>query len=315
MSFYVFVTSFTLKIFLYKLISIADSVIYNYLTYLLFSGKWWGKENPNVFLALHGWQDNAGTWDTLIPLLSSDISVLAIDSPGHGFSSHLQPGLVYHNIESLKFLRLVVKYFNWEQVSFLAHSAGAIQAFIYSSIFPENVDKLIALDTLKPTSAKPEKEVRILGKKIDQFLDIIQYDESKAPIYSYEELLTRLSDGAVKNSLTKGSAKILLKRGATPVGDDKYQLNRDIRLKTVQFIGLTHEQILEMAANITSKILYIKGSNGLQIEDPQLEQEIIHILQKSAEGFEKHVVQGTHHVHLNSPHEVAPIINHFINKT
>ena len=56
-------------------------------------------------MALHGWLDNAGTWDTLAPLLlsaSPHQSLLCLDYPGHGLSSHLPPGQAYHYLEALR---------------------------------------------------------------------------------------------------------------------------------------------------------------------------------------------------------------------
>ncbi|KAG8302741.1 hypothetical protein J6590_025016 [Homalodisca vitripennis] len=55
------------------------------------SGKWWGPQDKNPVIAIHGWQDNAGTFDNLAPLLPADVPFLCIDLPGHGFSSHLPP--------------------------------------------------------------------------------------------------------------------------------------------------------------------------------------------------------------------------------
>lgn len=52
----------------------------------LFSGKWWGPRTKQPILALHGWQDNAGTFDTLAPLLPHHIPLFCIDLPGHGAS-------------------------------------------------------------------------------------------------------------------------------------------------------------------------------------------------------------------------------------
>jgi len=41
----------------------------------------------NIFsrpiVCIHGWQDNAGTFDRLIPLLPREFSYLAIDLPGN----------------------------------------------------------------------------------------------------------------------------------------------------------------------------------------------------------------------------------------
>lgn len=47
------------------------------------AGKWFGPKNIRPILMLHGWQDNAGTFDMLIPLLPKHISYLAIDLPGN----------------------------------------------------------------------------------------------------------------------------------------------------------------------------------------------------------------------------------------
>lgn len=52
------------------------------------SGKWYGSRDEQPMLALHGWLDNCGTFDRLIPLLPTKIPVFSIDLPGHGRSSH-----------------------------------------------------------------------------------------------------------------------------------------------------------------------------------------------------------------------------------
>lgn len=58
------------------------------------AGKLWGGDKGGQpILALHGWQDNAGTWDPLVPLLNVKRPILAIDFPGHGLSSNIPPGL------------------------------------------------------------------------------------------------------------------------------------------------------------------------------------------------------------------------------
>jgi len=48
--------------------------------------KVWGSENDNPILALHGWQDNAGTFDRLIPLLSPDHYIVCLDFSGKNAS-------------------------------------------------------------------------------------------------------------------------------------------------------------------------------------------------------------------------------------
>ena len=64
---------------------------------ILFPAKVWGKPNDHPILALHGWQDNAGTFDNLIPLLPSDFYVVCLD-----FCGMLQVVFIFKNEKIIK---------------------------------------------------------------------------------------------------------------------------------------------------------------------------------------------------------------------
>ena len=55
-------------------------------------GKEWGNAKGEPWIALHGWLDNCGSFDRLIPYFPKDQRVICIDIPGHGFSSHYPQG-------------------------------------------------------------------------------------------------------------------------------------------------------------------------------------------------------------------------------
>lgn len=59
------------------------------------TGKEWGNSDGEPWIALHGWLDNCGSFDTLIPYFPAHHRVIAIDIPGHGLSSHMPPGKKY----------------------------------------------------------------------------------------------------------------------------------------------------------------------------------------------------------------------------
>ncbi|KAI5695203.1 hypothetical protein M8J75_012655 [Diaphorina citri] len=58
-------------------------------------GKLWGSKENQPIVAIHGWLDNAGTFDHLLPFITDRVSVLCIDLPGHGLSSHYPKGFQY----------------------------------------------------------------------------------------------------------------------------------------------------------------------------------------------------------------------------
>lgn len=96
-------------------------------------------------MTFHGWQDNAGTFDRLIPLLPKRISFLCIDLPGHGRSSHFPKGMQYHIFwDYIPVVRRIVKHFRWEKVKLMGHSLGGALSFMYAACFPDDVSQFIS---------------------------------------------------------------------------------------------------------------------------------------------------------------------------
>lgn len=66
------------------------------------------EQSAKQILCLHGWQDNSNTFKKLVPLLPEDYWLVALDFPGHGFSSHRVPGMPYHGPDYLIDLKAVL---------------------------------------------------------------------------------------------------------------------------------------------------------------------------------------------------------------
>jgi pimeloyl-ACP methyl ester carboxylesterase len=278
---------------------------------LLLTGKWWGPQDARPVICLHGYQDNAGTWDTLAPLLPPDISLLAVDLPGHGLSSHIPAGDAYHSLNFVLTIQRIVKHYRWEKVSLLGHSFGSVCAFMYSALYPECVEHYIALDAIKPLSIVPARKLKEQGKRIDQFLLLESMDPNSAPLYTYEEAVQLLHRN-IKEWATKEGCEILSQRGTIKKADGRYHFSRDPRLKVNVDFNFSHQYVLQFAANIKCKVLNIKALQGLTIGNPEEEEECLDVIKKSASLYEFHAVEGRHHVHLDFPERVAPIISNFL---
>ncbi|HQC73883.1 MAG TPA: alpha/beta hydrolase, partial [Candidatus Competibacteraceae bacterium] len=59
--------------------------------YLRLAARAWGPADGLPVLAVHGWLDNAASFDALAPLLP-ELRLVALDLPGHGHSAHRPPG-------------------------------------------------------------------------------------------------------------------------------------------------------------------------------------------------------------------------------
>ncbi|KAJ3118913.1 hypothetical protein HDU96_006564 [Phlyctochytrium bullatum] len=123
---------------------------------LTIAGKSWGRPAPpheskaRGFLALHGWLDNANTWDLVVPTLVQrfDLHVICVDLPGHGRSQAFPQGQLYYPWELTSCILDVVETLGWKHFSILGHSRGAHLAFLFAGTFPHRVHRLLAIESV-----------------------------------------------------------------------------------------------------------------------------------------------------------------------
>lgn len=277
------------------------------------SGQWWGPSDEQPILAIHGWQDNSGTFDNLAKLLPSNIAILSIDLPGHGFSSHLPDGQLYFVFwDGVVILRRIIKYYKWNKVRLLGHSLGGAISFLYAASFPDEVDAIISLDIASPSVKDVQKTAASTGDCIDKFLKYEMLTLDNVPCYEYTEMID-IVEKAYDGSITREGAEILMKRGMQPAYvKGKYYFSRDSRLKVSLLGMISLDLVLEYAARIKCAYLNIRAVPGMKFEQPESYQKVLDVIKLGARKFEYHEVEGTHHVHLNKPEQVAPIINKFL---
>lgn len=264
---------------------------------------------------LHGYLDNAGSFDTLIPLLSSEFSYLAIDLPGHGLSSHYPDGCFYHINDMASILQEIRSMHNWQKVSLIGHSMGALVAFIFAAVFPDQVDFVCALDTFKPPNFDPQKSVFIASSRMKNLYLFNSKVKKSPPDYTYDGIKERVYMGSLK-SVNNDKVDILMKRGVKPSANDpdRFQFTRDIRFKFVNPLFIPKDIVMLYIERIKAAYLFIKSADRTYDEPTSVVEEALQQFRTANPHLEMVRVGGSHHVHFNEPHLVADKIGKFIEK-
>ncbi|XP_063228389.1 probable serine hydrolase isoform X1 [Bacillus rossius redtenbacheri] len=280
------------------------------------AGKWWGRTDVQPILGLHGWEDNANTFDALVPHLNVE-SFLAIDFVGHGMSSHLPVGRFYNYLDFVLVVRMLQQHFKWRRFSVLGHSLGSSVGFIYAGLYPDAVDTLVSIECAHSlVMGNKTFELEKMKLTIDKSLALEKQLGKGPPAYELDEMVQLLYEG-VHHTLSLDACRTLLQRGTRATeknGKEYHHFSRDPRLR-VQWLGrLTEDIYYATAKRVACKALYIRAKQGLLFggDEERVYLNTIGVLKNSALRFEYHEVDGTHHTHLNTPLHVAPIINKYL---
>lgn len=261
-----------------------------------------GNSSGIPVIALHGWLDNAGTFDLIAPFLKN-ISLYAIDFPGHGLSSHRAEGVEYYIWSYIEDVIAVADALNLKTFSLLGHSMGGAVASLVSSVFPERVERLVLLDSLGPMATSPADAPAQMRKALKQKEGL-----KKRFIRHYSTY-----DAAVEARARKGvsieTANIFAERG---VKQDKagYYWANDQRLSRTNLMSMTEEHIAAFLNDISCPT-YLIASSWAPLSGSRRYKALLSELEVR-DHFQIHRLEGNHHQHMEGQvEEIASLINKF----
>ncbi|XP_019869005.2 serine hydrolase-like protein 2 [Aethina tumida] len=273
--------------------------------------KAWGKVTDPIVLCIHGVQDNAASFDLLIPELPNNYYYVCYDLPCHGKSSPYPPHMPLHSIHEVIVLKLIVDYFERNEYIIIGHSYGGVTATLFSQLFPEIVKKLILLEAIYSYSIAVEDFQTVMLGHIDKFMEISKKTATGSPPrYTYDEALKKVQHQRANGKISLEAAKALLERNVVQI-DNKYVFTTDQRLKNI-FIPLndnTYQLKLLKEYPITAPTLLILGKDSeyrLPSHDP-----IVDFFEKS-KNFKVITINGTHDIHNVNTKEVAKLVTSFL---
>jgi len=263
-----------------------------------------GPDDGMPVLALHGWLDNAASFDGLAPLLSG-CRVVALDLAGHGLSQR-RAGAPYHFIDYVGDVAAVAETLGWHKFSLLGHSLGAGVAALLAGTWPDRIHRLALLEGLGPITDPDESAP---GRLRDALAAELAATRPHArPGYPDPEAVARRLAEATQ--MQAGSAQTLLRRGLFEALPGRWDWRADSRLRLPSRLRMTEAQVTAFLRQIACPTLLLRAVPGMHVPPEYFTARIACIA-------DLRLVErpGGHHIHLDDPAGVAELVSGFLHGT
>jgi pimeloyl-ACP methyl ester carboxylesterase len=260
------------------------------------AAKRWGDEGSPPLLALHGWLDNAGSFDQLAPLLAERWQVVALDLRGHGHSSHIAPGAWYHYVDYFDDIGAVLGHFGWTRVDLLGHSLGGTLASLFAAAYPERVGELLLVEALGPLTTTLEDALPQLRRALDQHAAFA----ARRPLRVFATLDEAVAARMLANDLSDAAARAIVARGVLAV-EGGWVWSSDPRLTLASPQRYGEEQVRAMLSGIRAR-------TRLVLADPPtsyLPAAMMDARATCVADIRVTRIAGHHHLHLENAAAVA----------
>ena len=272
------------------------------LPHLRLAGCAWGDPALPPLLALHGWLDNAASFERLAPLLCEHFHIVAIDLAGHGRSQHRPAGLWYHYLDYLGDVLTVADVLGWQRFSLLGHSLGGAIASMVAAAMPERIERLLLIEALGPMTLAAEQTLAHLRRSF--------HEGGQTGALRVFADATEAIDARTRGNgpgLSADAATVLIARGTKPVPGG-LSWSSDPRLTLTSPVRYTEEQILAVLRGIAAPSLLVLADPS----PPFLPAEMIERRVAQVANIRVRRLRGSHHLHLEDPQPVAAEILEFI---
>lgn len=274
------------------------------LRHLNLAARAWGDPADPPMLALHGWLDNAASFDRLAPLLRGR-RVVALDLPGHGRSEHRPPGCGYPYFDYLDVIGQVIDHLGRERVDLLGHSLGATLASSFAAVAPQRVERLLLIEGLGPLSQPPSATLEQL-RRAHSARAVLE----RRALRVFADLDAAITARQRGTPLSDAAARVLVQRGTRTADGGSHGLvwSSDPQLTLPSAVRLHEAQVLAMLAGIRAPTCLVLAEPAA----PYLVEPALSVRIAAVADIDVTRLPGSHHLHLEDPAPVAAVFNEWL---
>jgi pimeloyl-ACP methyl ester carboxylesterase len=270
------------------------------LSQITLKGVGYGDPSKPLILALHGWLDNAASFEPIASYLP-DYYIVAIDLAGHGLSQHRSLDAHYHFVDFVHDIHELVSTQSWQSFILMGHSMGGIIASLYASTFTDNVKQLISIESFGPMTKEASSSPEQLKESINSRLQV-----QKSLVKPLRSFKSTVRARALVGELSEAAARVLVQRNVKDL-DGKLYFRSDKRLRTFSSLRMTDEQAKAFMLNIACPVLVISAEQGYEFVQDAVQQRFTWLKEVT------HVsCPGHHHLHMDNAQVVAKQIQKFL---
>ncbi len=252
-------------------------------------------DSPHKVLAVHGWLDNRASFIPMLPYMN-DTNFVAIDLPGHGYSSHTPGAHFAYLADYVQHIDQVLDTLGWQQCHLLGHSMGAGVCSLLAACAPQRVQSLSLIDLLGPLSTAAEEAPDKLAQALQ---DYSQWDPNRGRWFDDLEDATQARIKGSVFPLGYDHSKLLMQY-ATQQQKNGLQLMSDARLKFTSPLSFTEAQVLAFIGRIKQSTLLVYASDGILDKLSSTPARL-----EAYANLTRLDLSGGHYVHMEQPQAVA----------